>query len=87
MPSKTFKIIDPLGLHARPASIVAQTAAKFSCSTTIDSNGKTADLKSIMNIMALGIKKETEVTITTSGEDSEKALEAIGKAMKENKLV
>ncbi len=83
----TLKIIDPAGLHARPASIVASTASKFDSKITLSSGGKSADLKSIMNVMALGVKQGAEVEISAEGPDAEEAIKMIGEAMKENKLV
>ena len=80
-------IKDPIGLHARPASITVAAASKFESDITITSDGKTGNLKSIMNVMALGVKQNTEVVITANGSDADEALKAIEKAMKENNLI
>ena len=82
-----LKIIDPAGLHARPASIVASAASKFESKITLSVNDKTADLKSIMNVMALGVKQGSEVEITAEGSDAEEAIKTIKNSMEENKLV
>ncbi len=81
------KIIDPIGLHARPASIMVQTANKFASDITLKYSGKEANLKSIMSVMALGVKTNEEITIVANGEDAEKAISEIKKAMNENKLI
>lgn len=81
------KIIDPIGLHARPASIVVQQASKFKANIKLIANGKEANLKSIMSIMALGVKTNTEITIIADGDDAKDALEKIKKTMQENKLI
>ncbi len=80
-------ITDPAGLHARPASLVASTASKFESKITLVFGEKTADLKSIMNIMALGVKEGSEIQITAEGSDADEAIRTIEVAMKENKLV
>ena len=83
----TAKIIDPVGLHARPASITVAIASKFQSEITIFSDGKKGNLKSIMNIMALGIKQNDEIKIEAIGSDEEKAIKAIEQTMKENHLI
>lgn len=57
----TASIIDPIGLHARPASVVSTIASKFKSDVQIvlDKTGKVGNLKSIMNVMSLGVKKAT----------------------------
>ena len=82
-----LKIIDPAGLHARPASIVASAASKFESNITLSVNDKTADLKSIMNVMALGVKQGSEIEIIAEGSDAEEAIKTIKTSMEENKLV
>ena len=81
-------IIDPVGLHARPASIVVQAANEFDSNITIKNpNGQEGNLKSIMNVMALQIVEGTTVEITASGKDEEKAIKKLEDVMKSNKLI
>ena len=65
------------GLHARPASELAKLAASFKSTVKLNVNDKTVDAKSILGIMAAGIKYNTEIEIECDGEDEEKALEEI----------
>ncbi len=83
----TAKIIDPIGIHARPASVLVATASAFSSQITLEVNGRKADVKSIMNLMALGVKSGDEVVFTAEGADAEEALAAVEKVMKDNKLI
>lgn len=87
MASFKATIKDPVGLHARPASVTVAAAAKFQSDIKITSNGKSGNLKSIMNVMALGIKQNDEITISAEGEDAAKAIETIKEAMKKNALI
>ncbi len=87
MANKTFVIIDEAGMHARPTSIVVQEATKFKSEITIEFNGKNANLKSIMSVMALVIKNNQQITINAVGEDAEEALASIEKVMKEKGLI
>jgi len=80
-------IKDPIGLHARPASITVAAASKFESDITITSEGKTGNMKSIMNVMALGIKQNAKVVIEANGTDADEAIKAIEEAMKQNNLI
>jgi len=81
------KIKDPIGLHARPASLITQEANKFKSDITISLDGKNANLKSIMSVMALGVKNNQEVTISAKGSDAEKAVKQIEDLMIKNNLI
>lgn len=81
----SFKIKDPLGIHARPAGIVVQEAKKYKSNITAKFNGKTADLKRIFTLMALCAKCGAVLDIEVSGDDEQVAAAAI-KAMLESKL-
>ncbi|WP_338970172.1 HPr family phosphocarrier protein [Spiroplasma endosymbiont of Labia minor] len=83
----TAKIIDQVGLHARPASVLAKEASKFTSDIKISSEGKEGNLKSIMNVMALAIKSGSDVTITATGSDETDAIAAIQNIMKENGII
>ncbi len=87
MVSKKFVIIDSQGLHARPASVVVQEATKFSSEIKLNFNGKSANLKSIMSVMALVVKANEEVEIVAEGSDENDAINAIEAIMKDKKLI
>lgn len=85
----TAKIIDPIGIHARPAALVATTAAKFESTVTFKLVGteKSANAKSVINLMSLGAKKDAQLEIVVDGPDADKAIEVIKQAMLDNKLI
>ncbi len=87
MKELTKIITDPIGLHARPASLVVKEANAFESDMKIFSNGKEGNLKSIMNIMAMGVKTDEEITIKITGKDEDKAIAAIEKVLVDNNLV
>ena len=84
MKQRTFKIIDPAGIHARPATLLVNAATKIVGEVTIEVNGQKQNLKSIMGILSLGIKKDSEFTIHAEKEED---LDSLEKIMKENKLI
>lgn len=83
----TAKVIDPIGIHARPASELTKIANSFSSDIKIISKGKEGNAKSIMNIMALGIKKDDEITIEANGGDAEEAISKIKSELEKLKLI
>ncbi len=80
-------IKDSVGLHARPASVMVKEATKFNSEITIFSNEKSGNLKSIMSVMALGVKTQEEIRIVAEGDDAEEALKAIKLTMEENGVI
>lgn len=76
MVSQSVTIINPTGLHMRPAGLFASTMGKFKSDVTIKGNGKEINGKSPMAIMAGGLGTGTEIEIVCSGEDEEAALKA-----------
>ncbi|MDW2932580.1 HPr family phosphocarrier protein [Mesomycoplasma ovipneumoniae] len=80
-------VIDKLGFHARPASKVAKLATTFKSQIKIISGEKSGNAKSIMNIMALGIKMGSDFTIEVSGEDENDAAKAIKELIIAEKLI
>ena len=83
---KKFTIIDPMGLHARPATVLVNTAGKFASEVTLDYNGKTVNLKSIMGVMSLGVPTNAEITIKAEGEDATEAIDALVQTLAEQNL-
>ena len=51
MASKDFHIVAETGIHARPATLLVQTASKFASDITLEYKGKSVNLKSIMGVM------------------------------------
>ena len=77
MPESNLKLINPLGLHARAAAKLVDVAKQFASDITIHFGGQAVDAKSIMALLMLGAAVDSELSIHTSGEDAEQALEAI----------
>ena len=87
MAEKTYTIIDEAGIHARPATLLVNTATKFGSEVNMEFNGKKVNLKSIMGVMSLGVSKEAEIKVSATGDDAEAAVEALTSVMQENKLI
>lgn len=66
-----------MGLHARPAAILAQTAGKFISEIKIEKDGVEVNAKSIMGIMMLAAQQGAVLTFTFEGTDEAEALKAV----------
>ena len=77
MPKKTLTIQNKLGLHARAAMKLTDTASRFESKVTITCNGRTADAKSIMEAMVVGASFGHDVDLYTEGADSHDAMAAL----------
>ncbi|MBQ1505296.1 MAG: HPr family phosphocarrier protein [Erysipelotrichales bacterium] len=81
------KVIDPVGLHARPATIAVNVASKCKSNVNVAFKGRSVNMKSIMGVMSLGIPTQSEITITCEGEDEEEAIVAIEESLRTNKVI
>ncbi len=66
-----------VALHARPAANFVKTAMRFRCRLTVGVNGKTADAKSILAVLAIGATGGTMLQLSAEGEDAPAALDAL----------
>jgi phosphocarrier protein HPr len=74
---KTLLIQNELGLHARAATKLVQTASKFPCEVTVTKDGHEVNGKSIMGVLMLVASKGTTVTIKAKGDKAAEAVVAI----------
>jgi len=77
MTEREVEVVNTLGIHARPSSMIVKTAQQFKSAITITKSGADADAKSIMSVMMLAATCGAKVTIRASGDDEEQALDAI----------
>ena len=68
---------EAVALHARPAANFVKTAMRFRSRVTVGVNGKVADAKSILAVLALGATGGTLLRLSAEGEDAPAALDAL----------
>jgi len=75
----TVKLLNKVGLHARPASLFVQTARKFKAAIKVRKAGvdRVVDAKSILGVLSLGAEMGDVITITAEGEDAELAVKTL----------
>lgn len=80
----TFRIKNAHGLHARPGAMLVAEAKKFESNirvSNLDGDGKAVNAKSLMKVIALGVKHGHQLQFSAEGPDAASALESIGKAI------
>ncbi len=70
-------ITNKVGLHARPASLLVQTAAQFQSKIRVQFDDKTANAKSMLGVMKLGASKGDTIVVRAEGEDAEQAIASL----------
>jgi phosphocarrier protein HPr len=75
--SKSLEIKNRLGLHARAAAQLVQTAAQFDADITVAKDGQCVNGKSIIGLMMLAAAQGTCIEVNVSGRQAAEALAAI----------
>ena len=70
-------IVNKLGLHARPSAKITQLATRFRAEVWMTKGARRINAKSIMGVMMLAAGIGTEVTVETSGEREQEAMDAL----------
>jgi phosphocarrier protein HPr len=76
---KKIEIKNKLGLHARAAALLVQTANKFSSQVTLSKDGQSTDARSIMGVLTLAAAQGSKVLVEATGDDAERAVKALEK--------
>jgi phosphoenolpyruvate-protein phosphotransferase len=71
------------GLHARPAALLAQRAKSFAAETSLLAHGRSADARSVVAIMALGVRQGDELSIHANGEDAVRSVASLIEGIQE----
>jgi phosphotransferase system HPr (HPr) family protein len=71
------RLPENVALHARPAGVFVREAAKATADIRVEANGRSANAKSILDVLGLGATGGTELVISASGPDAAEALERL----------
>ena len=74
---RSAKIVNPLGMHARPAAEFVKLASRFKSAVQVRKDDLTVNGKSIMGVMMLAAECGSSLMIAVDGEDAEQAMEAL----------
>lgn len=80
-----YTVKDKIGLHARPAGMIAKKASQYESTITLTNleNAKTADAKKLFALMNLMIKHGNQIRISCTGDDCEEAMSAMKQCIEE----
>jgi phosphocarrier protein HPr len=73
----SLEIKNRLGLHARAAKLLVDTANRFTADITLAKDGQVVNGRSIMGVMMLAAEQGSHIEVATRGPDAAEALEAI----------
>ncbi|RTL11435.1 MAG: HPr family phosphocarrier protein [Neisseriaceae bacterium] len=77
MLTHALTIVNPTGIHARPAALLVNQAKKFTSEITLSKDDKTVSMKSVINILGLGLECNDSVTIAANGADEQEAIQSL----------
>ena len=77
-----LQLTNPMGLHARPASLFVQTAGRFQARIQVLGRGREADATSIMGVLSLGAQQGDTITIRASGTDAAAAIDGLSELVR-----
>ncbi len=81
MVSRDVVVINECGIHLRPAGLLTQTCMKFKSNVILRCGKREVIGKSVLNVMAAGIKKGSLLTVECTGPDEDEALEEVVNAI------
>ena len=87
MIKKAFRMVDIMGLHARPASLLTKKASTYETEIKIQYKTKEVNLKSIMAVMSLGVSEGDVFTILVEGNNEEVIMDDLTQVLIDNNLV
>ena len=77
MTTRDLEVLTRAGIHARPASMIAETANRYESKIEIEKENMRINAKSIMGIITLGATYRTKLHLICEGSDEEEAAEAM----------
>ncbi len=75
--TKTVTVVNPQGLHARPANMFVQLANSFESKIEVVKEGERVDGKSILGILTLAAEQGSQLAVEATGNDATSAIEAL----------
>jgi phosphocarrier protein HPr len=80
--TRAFTVLNPLGLHARPAALLVKTMTHYDCDVTVTADGYTANGRSLLGLLSLAAGCGTKLRFIATGPEACQALEAVRRLFK-----
>ena len=85
MKSFSYTIVDPAGIHARPAGLLARAAKEFmDTQITVSKGDSSAGATQLLKLLGLGVRAGDSVTVTAEGGSEDAAIAAMEKFFREH---
>ena len=84
---RDYLVIDKLGLHARPATLIVQEASKHENDIKIIYGEKSVNAKSVMSVMTLAITCDSTFAVEVAGDSPENVFNSIEKILTDNRII
>nr|WP_281173736.1 HPr family phosphocarrier protein [Deferrisoma camini] len=79
---RRFEIVNTLGLHARAAAALVQTAQKFRSHIEVEKDGTVVNGKSIMGLLMLAAARGSHIVVRAQGDDAAEAVDELGELIR-----
>ncbi len=77
MQSRMIRLDNEMGIHLRPAGHLCELTSRYRARVTFDHQGQISDAKSVLSVLASGVKGGDTITLFCEGPDEEEAMEAV----------
>lgn len=84
MKSFVYTVKDEIGIHARPAGLLAKKAKEFESEITVEKDGKRVVATKLMALMGMGVKCGDSITVTAEGSDEDRAIKEMEEFFSKN---
>lgn len=84
MKSFVYTVKDEIGIHARPAGLLAKKAKEFESEITVEKDSKKVVATKLMALMGMGVKCGDSITVTAEGSDEDKAIKEMEEFFSKN---
>ena len=74
---RMIRVVNKMGVHARPATRIVETASSYACDIAFVKDGEEIDAKSIFSVMTMAAIQGTELCLRALGDDADAAVEAV----------
>ncbi|MHA6481831.1 HPr family phosphocarrier protein [Paenibacillus sp. strain BS8-2] len=82
---QSFTVLNPSGIHARPANLIMEKAHAFTSTITLRTETRSANARSMVSLLKLSAKQGDQVIVAAEGDDAEAAVRAIGAIIQSDK--
>lgn len=80
---RQLQVVNPQGMHARPAALLVKLANQFQCEIELVKGGSRVDAKSVIHLMTLAAEQGTVLQLEARGTDAQPAADAIEKLFRD----